>query len=187
VRCRLVILEDLHWADDLSLEVLGHLSARLAERALLVAGTYRSDELYPQLPMRELRTRLVGQRLAEEIRLPRLTLDQTASMTSATLGRPAPAQVVAAIQERSDGIPLHVEELLAAIDQGAWTAGTCPGLAGVRLPRRGSVSCPVVTGLQGCRSPVAVRSPVACPSAGCSGRTSAAGGLRPGDGLWPLR
>ena len=57
----------------------------------------------------------MGQRLAEEIRLPRLTLDQTASMTSATAGRPAPAQVVAAIQERSDGIPLHIEEFLAAI------------------------------------------------------------------------
>lgn len=117
----LMILEDLHWADDLSLEVLGHLAPRLAARALLVACAYRSDELHPRLPMRELRTRLVGQRLAEEIRLPRLTLDQTASMTSATLGRPVPAQVVAAIQERSDGIPLHVEELLAAIDQGALT------------------------------------------------------------------
>src|SRR5215471_20460714 len=65
--------------------------------------------------MRLLRARIVGQRLAEEIRLPRLTLDQTASMTSATAGRPAPAQVVAAIQERSDGIPLHIEEFLAAI------------------------------------------------------------------------
>jgi DNA-binding CsgD family transcriptional regulator/tetratricopeptide (TPR) repeat protein len=114
-RPTLIILEDLHWADELSLDVLGHLAARLAARPVLVAGAYRSDELYPRLPMRELRARLVGQRLAEEVRLPRLTLGQTASMTSATLGRPAPAQVVAAIQERSDGIPLHIEELLAAI------------------------------------------------------------------------
>ncbi len=63
---------------------------------MLVAGAYRSDELYPHLPMRDLRARLLGQRLAEEIRLPRLGLEQTATMTSATLGRPAPAQVVAA-------------------------------------------------------------------------------------------
>lgn len=111
----LIILEDLHWADELSLDVLGHLAARLADRPVLLAGAYRSDELFPRLPMRQLRARLVTQRLAEEVRLPRLTLAQTASMTSATLGRPAPAQVVAAIQDRSDGIPLHVEELLAAI------------------------------------------------------------------------
>ena len=88
---------------------------------MLVACAYRSDELYPKLPMRDLRARLLAQRLAEEIRLPRLGLDQTATMTSAVLGRPAPAQVVAAIHERSDGIPLHVEELLAAIDEDALT------------------------------------------------------------------
>jgi ATP/maltotriose-dependent transcriptional regulator MalT len=117
----LIILEDLHWADELSLDVVGHLAMRLADRPVLVAGAYRSDELYPRLPMRQLRSRLVGQRLAEEIRLPRLTLGQTASMTSATLGRPAPAQVVAAIQQRSDGIPLHIEELLAAITDEALT------------------------------------------------------------------
>jgi DNA-binding CsgD family transcriptional regulator/tetratricopeptide (TPR) repeat protein len=117
----LMILEDLHWADQLSLDVLGHLASRLATRPMLVACAYRSDELYPQVPMRDLRARLLAQRLAEEIRLPRLRLDQTATMTSAVLGRPAPAQVVAAIHERSDGIPLHVEELLAAIDEDALT------------------------------------------------------------------
>src|SRR6476661_3155255 len=100
----LIILEDLHWADELSLDVLGHLAGRLATRPLLVTGAYRSDELYPRLPMRELRARLLGQRLTEEIRLPRLGLAQTAAMTSALLGRPAPAQMVQAIHERSDGI-----------------------------------------------------------------------------------
>jgi DNA-binding CsgD family transcriptional regulator/tetratricopeptide (TPR) repeat protein len=117
----LMILEDLHWADQLSLDVLGHLASRLATRPMLVACAYRSDELYPKLPMRDLRARLLAQRLAEEIRLPRLRLDQTATMTSAVLGRPAPAQVIAAIHERSDGIPLHVEELLAAIGEDALT------------------------------------------------------------------
>ena len=116
----LIVLEDLHWADELSLDVLGHLAGRLATRPMLVAGAYRSDELYPALPMRELRARLLGQRLVEEIRLPRLGLDQTATMTSAAL-RPALAQVVAAIHQRSDGIPLHVEEFLAAIDEEALT------------------------------------------------------------------
>ena len=117
----LIILEDLHWADELSLDVLGHLAGRLATRPLLVTGAYRSDELYPRLPMRELRARLLGQRLTEEIRLPRLRLAETAAMTSALLGQPAPAQVVQAIHERSDGIPLHIEEFLAAIDEDTMT------------------------------------------------------------------
>ena len=130
----LVILEDLHWADELSLDVLGHLAGRLASRPMLVAGAYRSDELYPQLPMRDLRARLLVQRMAEEIRLPRLGLDQTATMTSATLGRPAPAQVVAAIQERSDGIPLHVEEFLAAIDEAALTPESGAAVQAAAVP-----------------------------------------------------
>jgi DNA-binding CsgD family transcriptional regulator/tetratricopeptide (TPR) repeat protein len=133
-RPTLIILEDLHWADELSLDVLGHLAPRLAARPVLVAGAYRSDELFPRLPMRQLRARLVGQRLAEEIRLPRLTLGQTASMTSATLGRPAPAQVVAAIQERSDGIPLHIEEFLAAISDEALTPQESAAVRAAAVP-----------------------------------------------------
>ena len=45
----LIILEDLHWADELSLDVISHLAGRLAAMPLLVAGAYRSDELYPRL------------------------------------------------------------------------------------------------------------------------------------------
>jgi DNA-binding CsgD family transcriptional regulator len=123
----LIILEDLHWADELSLDVLGHLAGRIANRPMLIAGAYRSDELYPSLPLRDLRGRLLAQRLAEEVRLPRLGLGQTATMTSTTLGRPVPAQLVAAIHERTDGIPLHVEEFLAAIDENSLTSQ--PGAA----------------------------------------------------------
>ena len=123
----LIILEDLHWADELSLDVLGHLAGRVANRPMLIAGAYRSDELYPSLPLRDLRARLLAQRLAEEVRLPRLSLDQTATMTSATLGRPVPAELVAAIHGRTDGIPLHVEEFLAAIGENGLTSQ--PGAA----------------------------------------------------------
>src|SRR6516225_4378141 len=130
----LIIVEDLHWADEVSLDVLGHLAGRLATRPMLVAGAYRSDELYPRLPMRELRARLLGQRLAEEVRLPRLGLAQTAAMTSALRGRPAPAQMVQAIHERSDGIPLHIEELLAAVDEDALTPQSGAAIQAATVP-----------------------------------------------------
>jgi DNA-binding CsgD family transcriptional regulator len=115
-RRRLVVLEDLHWADQLSLEVVAHLAARLAMRSTLMIGAYRSDELFAHAPMREWRQRLVSQRLAEEIRLPRLTIAQTATLASSMLGGTAPSQLVTAIHDRADGIPLHIEELLAATD-----------------------------------------------------------------------
>jgi len=130
----LIVLEDLHWADELSLDVLAHLAGRLTARAMLVVGAYRSDELYPALPMRELRARLLGQRLAGEIRLPRLGLAQTATLVSAVLGRPAPGRVVAAVHQRSDGIPLHVEELLAAVDENALTPGSAAAVRSAAVP-----------------------------------------------------
>ena len=55
----LLALEDLHWADDVALEVLAQLARRLPELRLLVVGTYRSDELFPRVPMRDWRSRLL--------------------------------------------------------------------------------------------------------------------------------
>jgi predicted ATPase len=110
----LVSIEDLHWADDLTLEVLGRLGRRAQTLPVLLIGTYRSDELYPRVPMRAWRTRLLNQRHAEEVRLSRLTLADTAAMASAIASTVLPATVTGAVFARSDGIPLHVEEFLAA-------------------------------------------------------------------------
>lgn len=110
----MLALEDLHWSDDLSLEVLAQFARRLPRLPVTAIVSYRSDELYPRVPLREWRARLLGQRLAEEVRLRRLTVDEVQSMTPLLLGGPAPHDFVEVLQERSDGIPLHVEELAAA-------------------------------------------------------------------------
>ncbi|SNY65594.1 helix-turn-helix transcriptional regulator [Paractinoplanes atraurantiacus] len=115
----LVACEDLHWADDLTLDVIGRLGARAQQMRLIVVGTYRSDELYPRVPMRQWRTRLLTQRLAEEVRLARLGPSQTAAMAAAITGTDLPRAVTASVHARSDGIPLHVEEFLAAGFPGA--------------------------------------------------------------------
>ena len=111
----LLELEDLHWSDDLTLQILETVASRIGGTPLLIVGTYRSDELFPRVPMREWRARLTGRRLAEEVRLARLTNADTATMTSAILGSSLPAarDLVDAVQTRSDGIPLHIEEILA--------------------------------------------------------------------------
>ena len=113
-----ILLEDIHWADDLSLEVLAQLARRLGDLPVLVVATYRSDEVFGRVPMREWRTRLLTGRLADEVQLPRLTAGEIATMAGAVLGQatPVPADIVEALELRSDGIPLHVEEFLAALD-----------------------------------------------------------------------
>jgi DNA-binding CsgD family transcriptional regulator len=110
--------DDLQWADDLSLEILTELARATRDRPLLLVGAYRTDELVPTSILRPWRARLLSQRTAEEARLAPLTRDQTAIMTTVILGTglPAPTAVVDAVYERTDGVPLHVEELLGALD-----------------------------------------------------------------------
>jgi DNA-binding CsgD family transcriptional regulator/tetratricopeptide (TPR) repeat protein len=119
-RPTLIALEDLHQSDDLTLEILTLLAAHIRDTPLLVVGTYRSDELYPRIPMREWRSLLITKRLAEETRLERLPIEGTATMAALLLGAsgPVPRPIVEAIHRRTDGIPLHVEELLGMLAAG---------------------------------------------------------------------
>jgi DNA-binding CsgD family transcriptional regulator len=120
-----IVFEDLQWSDELSLEIVADLARSTRDRSLLLVGTYRSDEALAGTSLRDWRSRLVTQRIAEEIRLVSLDLAQTALVTTLILdtGLPAPREVVSAVYERTDGIPLHIEELLGAMSAQARADG----------------------------------------------------------------
>ncbi len=112
-----LVFEDLQWADDLSLETLTELARQTRERPLLLIGAYRKGAALHSSVLREWRSRLVTQRIAEEVRVDRLSRDETAEVVSQILGTglPAPRDVVDAIYARTDGVPLHIEELCNAL------------------------------------------------------------------------
>ena len=120
-RPTMLIFQDLHWTDELSLEVIGELARHLGDRPLLLVGDYRADEFPNDGIHREWRARILSQRHADEVRLRPLTIDETGIATTLILGGelPAPRDVVEAVHERTNGIPLHIEELLAALDEDA--------------------------------------------------------------------
>jgi DNA-binding CsgD family transcriptional regulator len=124
-RPTMLVFDDLHWTDELSLEVIGELARHAADAPLLLLAGYRADEFPADTIHREWRARLLGQRHAEEVQLRPLTLEETAVATTLILGGelPAPRDVVEAVHDRTNGIPLHVEELLAALDDDARTDG----------------------------------------------------------------
>src|SRR5438270_725060 len=70
----LMVIEDIHWADETSLELLRALARTAAQRRLLLVLTYRSDEVNDAL--RGLLTSLDRARLAVELRLQRLSRDE---------------------------------------------------------------------------------------------------------------
>ena len=121
----MLVFDDLHWADEMSLEVIGEIARHVDDVPLLLLGGYRADEFPTDTIHQEWRSRLLSQRHAEEVRLRRLTIDETATAITLIRGGelPAPREVVEAVHERTNGIPLHIEELLAALPPAALTDG----------------------------------------------------------------
>jgi ATP/maltotriose-dependent transcriptional regulator MalT len=124
-RPTMLVFDDLHWTDEMSLEVIGELARHTSQRPLLLIVGYRPDEFPIDTIHREWRARVIGQRDAREVRLAPLTLEGTAVAVTLILGGelPAPRDVVEAVHERTNGIPLHIEELLAALDDAALADG----------------------------------------------------------------
>jgi DNA-binding CsgD family transcriptional regulator/tetratricopeptide (TPR) repeat protein len=117
--------EDLQWTDDLSLEIMAELARQSRDRQVLLCGGYRTDEAPPGTSLRDWRSRWITQRIAEEVRLAPLSQVDTALVTTLILdtGLPAPREVAAAVYERTDGVPLHIEELLGALSAEARANG----------------------------------------------------------------
>ena len=130
----ILVVEDLHWADDALLAFLEYLLGAVRGVALLIVTTARPElfEQHPGWPREAERT----------TRIPLAALDDgdTARLIGALLGHSQlPAELEASLLERADGNPLYAEEyvrlladrgLLAAPDGSRRTAGT-----GLPLPR----------------------------------------------------
>jgi DNA-binding CsgD family transcriptional regulator/tetratricopeptide (TPR) repeat protein len=109
-----MILEDLHWADGSTRDLVAFLARNVRSERLVVIGTYRTDDLHRRHPLRPW--------LAEMERLPRvrrleLTPFGPAEMGShveAILGHAAEPDLLEAIARRTEGNAFFIEELLAA-------------------------------------------------------------------------
>jgi len=111
----LLVVEDVHWCDDLSLDLLLHLARRSRHVPLLLLVTYRSDELHPRL--RQWLTQLDRERLAQECLLERLSRTDVAAMLQAmlVLSQEVDADLLDTLYARSEGNPFFVEELLTSL------------------------------------------------------------------------
>ncbi len=111
----LLILEDLHWCDEATLDFLFHIVRRTPSRPLLLLGAYRADELTPA--RRAWLAQMARDGLAEEIALSPLNRDEVRAMTRAIAGpdTAVPAVVIDALDNIAEGNPFYVEELLTSL------------------------------------------------------------------------
>jgi DNA-binding CsgD family transcriptional regulator/tetratricopeptide (TPR) repeat protein len=115
-----LVIEDLHWADRSTLDLVSLLASNTRTLPVLLLTTYRRDDVPRRHPLRSLAAELV-RRGAVAVRLDRLGPGEVAELLGALLAEPPAPEVIASVVERSDGNPLFVEELAAALadDPGA--------------------------------------------------------------------
>jgi serine/threonine protein kinase len=132
-----VVLDDLHFADEASLLALSYISRAVADKRILIVGTQRDLELEESrreaAPFSELVRPTLG------IVLKGLAAPDVRRMIESRRELPAPDALVARIHELTGGNPLFVSELLSLIeaergglDDSAVAAGALPLPAGVR-------------------------------------------------------
>jgi DNA-binding CsgD family transcriptional regulator len=103
-----VVVEDVHWADEATLDLLGFVARRICERPVLLIVTYRSDELADARPLRVALGRLAVQRGTR--RLPLAPLSAPAVRTLAAGGGVDPAE----LYRVTGGNPFYVRAVLEA-------------------------------------------------------------------------
>jgi DNA-binding NarL/FixJ family response regulator len=125
IRCAFVaaapavlFLDDLHWADHATLDLLLALPPGLDTEPLLLIGAYRSDEIPRGHPLRRFRTELRRQGQLREITLGPLSAGEAAELVAAALGSPPSPALAAGLHERSQGVPFFLEELAGALMEG---------------------------------------------------------------------
>ncbi len=124
-----VVVEDLHWSDDVTRTVVSRLARSVPGAPVLVVVSYRSDEVGRRHPLRGVLTELARARLVTTVEVPRLEPGEVVELTGTLLRpgaapSPLPGGVLQDLVERSEGVPFYVEELAEFVG----------GSAGTRLP-----------------------------------------------------
>ncbi|MEO1270187.1 MAG: protein kinase [Myxococcota bacterium] len=103
-RLLVLVLDDLQWADELSLGFLAHMASRLDRLRWMIIGTYRADEATDAL-------RTVGER-CNVVHVGRLAQSAVVNMMAQMLGPGTDEALSTRIAERSNGNPFFVAEYL---------------------------------------------------------------------------
>ena len=114
----LLVLDDLHWADPASLDLLRILARDLAALPLVLLAIYRSDEVADDHPLHRLLPALVRESALRRLDLRPLDADAIEALVAARyrLAAAAPARLVAWLMARGEGNPFVTGELLRALE-----------------------------------------------------------------------
>ena len=113
-----VVIEDLHWADESTRHLLRFLTGALTDASVLVIATYRTDELDRRHPLRPFLAevgRLAG---VSRLEIGGLSRPEVAELLGRLLGRTPSGVAVDLVHRRSEGLPYFVTELATSASRG---------------------------------------------------------------------
>lgn len=111
-----LLLDDLHWADDGSLDLLHHLARQTRGHRVLVLATYRDADISRDHPLNVLVRELAREGLLERIPVRRLGPEGTSAIVTGIMGRgAAPAEFSEFVHRRTKGNPFFIHKMVTAL------------------------------------------------------------------------
>jgi class 3 adenylate cyclase/tetratricopeptide (TPR) repeat protein len=111
-----LLLDDLHWVDEASLDLLQHLARHTRTDRILILGTYRDTEVTRKHPLDAALRDLIREELLERISVGRLEQGDTAALMAATFGEEHVSDDFASlVHRRTEGNPFFVQHVLRVL------------------------------------------------------------------------
>ena len=107
-----VIVEDLHWADEATRTTVVRLARMAQDESVLLILSYRTDDVVRGHPLRTTMAELERARLVTRVDLPRLDDHEVSQLAAGLLDTDDVGPDLADLVERSEGVPFFVEELV---------------------------------------------------------------------------
>jgi DNA-binding CsgD family transcriptional regulator/tetratricopeptide (TPR) repeat protein len=118
-----IALEDLHWSDRSTRDLLQFLIRNLAHGRVMLIGTYRTDELNERHPFLTLLAELGRSEQVDRFEVSRFTRSEVHDQLAGILGHPPDRPLVARLHKRGGGNAFFTEELLAVAERGEHRIG----------------------------------------------------------------
>jgi predicted ATPase len=110
----LLILEDLHWATESTLQLLHYLTRQLAQQPVLLLGTYRQEQVGSEHPLTAMQRQLSRENLAHTITLSRLTAAEVQEMVIELMGETA-VPLAQRLYNETEGNPFYLMETMQTL------------------------------------------------------------------------
>ncbi|MFJ9850046.1 AAA family ATPase [Streptomyces sp. NPDC101150] len=117
-RTLVIVIEDLHWADRSTRELLAYLLRALHDANVLLVATYRSDDIHRRHPLRPFLAEIDRMRTVRRVELARFNREEVRSQIAGIHGSEPEEDTVDRVFKRSEGNAFFVEELARSLADG---------------------------------------------------------------------